>query len=125
MSGSTPRFSIDGSSRLLPVRQGPGGGEPARDDEGDCRGHLPDALIERRDKADFTGAQLGQHTRRFAETWSGGGVDTDLVDPECLRGMWRSEPDVRPALLLQLAWLHDHGAESGTPRGQPPPRNRW
>lgn len=75
-----------------------------------ANGYLPDALLVRADKAVFTGTHVGDHTRRFAEGWSGGGVDTGLVDPDALRQVWLSpEPDVRSALLLQLAWIHDHG----------------
>jgi asparagine synthase (glutamine-hydrolysing) len=76
-----------------------------------AEGDLPDALIERRDKAEFTGTHFGQHTRQFAEHWSGGGLDPDLVDVDALRQMWLSpQPNVRTALLLQLAWLHDHAS---------------
>jgi asparagine synthase (glutamine-hydrolysing) len=70
---------------------------------------LPDALLSRGDKAVFTTSFFSEHTRRFAETWSGGGLDTELVDPERVREAWLApEPDVRSALLLQIAWLHDH-----------------
>lgn len=70
---------------------------------------LPEALLARPDKAVFTNAIFNDHTRGFAKDWSGGGVDTDLVDPEAVRQEWLApEPDFRSALLLQTAWLHDH-----------------
>lgn len=85
-----------------------------------AEGYLPDALIERRDKAEFTGTHFGQHTRQFAERWSGEGVDPDLVDSDALRQVWLSpQPNVRTALLLQLAWLHDHGAREASEGAAP------
>jgi asparagine synthase (glutamine-hydrolysing) len=73
---------------------------------------LPDALLSRGDKAVFTTSFFNEHTRRFAKAWSGGGLDTELVDPETVREAWLApEPDVRSALLLQIAWLHDHRHE--------------
>lgn len=70
-------------------------------------GVLPDAVLDRRDKAQFDAVFFGAASRRFAETWSGqDGVDLDLVDPERLRREWlEPEPDFRSALLLQIAWL--------------------
>jgi asparagine synthetase B (glutamine-hydrolysing) len=73
-------------------------------------GLLPDELLDRRDKALFNATFFGEATRRFAEEWSGQGVDTSLVDPDALRQTWlEPDPDFRSALLLQLAWLRDHG----------------
>lgn len=75
-------------------------------------GVLPDALLDRRDKAIFNASFYGEATLRFAEEWSGEGVDTSLVDPEALRRAWlEREHQFRTALLLQIAWLHDHGSE--------------
>jgi asparagine synthase (glutamine-hydrolysing) len=70
---------------------------------------LPDSVLGRTTKATFNAAFWGRHTRAFAESWSGGGVDADLVDPEVLRGIWVSE-ERQPitAALLQQAWLSDH-----------------
>jgi asparagine synthase (glutamine-hydrolysing) len=69
-------------------------------------GVLPDALLDRRAKAHFGTVFFGEATRRFAESWSGEGVDESLVDPAVLRREWlRSSPDFRSALLLQVAWL--------------------
>jgi asparagine synthase (glutamine-hydrolysing) len=78
---------------------------------------LPDAILGRRDKAHFDATYFGAATRRFAKTWTGGGIDPSLVDPDALRSEWlEPKPDFRSALLLQIAWLHDHGL---TPDGLP------
>jgi asparagine synthase (glutamine-hydrolysing) len=78
---------------------------------------LPDATLGRRDKAQFDATYFGAATRRFAKTWTGGGIDNSLVDPDALRREWlEPKPDFRSALLLQIAWLHDHGL---TPDGLP------
>ena len=74
-------------------------------------GVLPDALNARPDKAGFNATFFGDATRRFAEEWSGGGVDLSLVDPDALRREWLDpSPNYHSAMLLQLAWLHDHAA---------------
>jgi asparagine synthase (glutamine-hydrolysing) len=76
-------------------------------------GLLPEALLNRRDKARFDADYFGAASRRFAERWTGEGVDTTLVDPEALRREWlRAEPDFRSALPMQVAWLHDFRAAS-------------
>jgi len=68
---------------------------------------LPRELLERSTKAYFTHAVFTEHTRSFARQWGGGGVDTDLVDPEALRENWLSESPHLPTMnLLQQAWLH-------------------
>jgi asparagine synthase (glutamine-hydrolysing) len=76
-----------------------------------AHGVLPDALLERRDKAFFTATFFGPATAEFARRWSGEGLDDSLVDPEVLRALWLGEnPDFRSAMLLQTAWLHDRRA---------------
>ena len=75
---------------------------------------LPRALIERRTKAGFNRAFFASHSRAFAESWSGGGIDESLVDPEALRAEWlRPVPDFRTAMLLQAAWLDQRRADAG------------
>ncbi len=62
----------------------------------------------------------GEATRAFAARWSGEGLDEELVDPDALRELWRSEPehqDIRTGLLMQLAWLHDERAIETKERG--------
>jgi asparagine synthase (glutamine-hydrolysing) len=68
---------------------------------------LPDEVLARPDKAMFAAAFVGQWTDEFARGWNGEGVDTDVVDPEVLKAAWCHERfDLRAALLLQSAWLH-------------------
>jgi asparagine synthase (glutamine-hydrolysing) len=70
---------------------------------------LPDSVLGRTTKATFNAAFWGRHTRHFAEVWSGGGVDAELVDSEVLRSIWVSEKrQPITAALLQQAWLSDH-----------------
>jgi hypothetical protein len=70
---------------------------------------LPDSVLGRTSKATFNAAFWGRHTRHFAEGWSGGGVDAELVDPDVLRSVWISEQrQPITAALLQQAWLSDH-----------------
>jgi asparagine synthase (glutamine-hydrolysing) len=67
---------------------------------------LPREVLERRTKALFANAVFTRHTREFARTWNGTGVDTDLVDPDALRAVWLSPtPDAPSMTLLQQAWL--------------------
>jgi len=74
-------------------------------------GLLPDSIMSRTSKANFTVAYVGRPTREFARGWSGEGVDPDLVDPEALRSMWLSDhPPAPTSALLQAAWI---AAEAG------------
>ncbi|GAB3583489.1 hypothetical protein GCM10027445_58330 [Amycolatopsis endophytica] len=67
---------------------------------------LPREILERGTKATFTGAVFTERTRAFARTWTGRGVDPELVDPEALRDNWLSpEPHAPSMTLLQQAWL--------------------
>jgi asparagine synthetase B (glutamine-hydrolysing) len=67
-------------------------------------GLLPEAVLVRADKADFTAAVWNESTRKFISRWPGGGLPDSLVDEAGLRRAW-AEPDARTALLLQAAWL--------------------
>lgn len=76
-----------------------------------ARGLLPDAVIERRDKAYFNGSRFGPATRRFVQRWDGRGVDDSLVDAAELRAAWEADvPPAATAMLLQQAWLADQEA---------------
>lgn len=67
---------------------------------------LPDGVLARSTKAGFTTAYWSGHSRVFAREWDGTGVDPDLVDPERLRAVWRSElPTYGSATPLHAAWL--------------------
>jgi asparagine synthetase B (glutamine-hydrolysing) len=70
---------------------------------------LPPAVLARRTKAEFNATFFHRHTRAFAEQWSGAGVDSELVDVEALRSVWRGpRHNALSAALLQTAWLADN-----------------
>lgn len=74
---------------------------------------LPPPLAARTGKAVFNRAYLGHTSREFARSWSGLGIDTNLVDAEGLRATWLEESaHWMSALLIQQAWLMT------APRGQ-------
>ena len=78
-------------------------------------GLLPETVLERRDKANFTRAFWRTPARTFSERWMGEGIDHDLVDADALRRAWSAPiPDFRTAMLLQSAWLATEGAEQCT-----------
>lgn len=67
---------------------------------------LPDDVLTRADKTGFRDAYWGPHSREFAASWSGGGVDREVVDEDVLRRLWATGRPLLPtALLLQSAWL--------------------
>jgi asparagine synthase (glutamine-hydrolysing) len=67
---------------------------------------LPDQVLGRTSKADFTRCYMGRHTREFATEWSGDGVDDELVDAEQLKQLWLASPPLAPtSAILQAAWL--------------------
>ena len=82
---------------------------------------LPPAVVARRSKSSFDAAFFSTHSRAFAATWTGTGVDPSIVDAERLAEEWRSEhPDPRSFLLLQRARLsslasHDRPTPSKSP----------
>ena len=71
-------------------------------------GHLlPEALVTRQEKVYFNRVLFSESSKRFAASWNGEGVDTDLVVPDQLRRVWESdEPHAGSAALLQAAWLN-------------------
>lgn len=94
------------------------GGWLGRGDRADVLGALvpdllPAAVIERRTKAEFGGTFMSHHTREFASSWTGAGVDPSLVDPDELRRMWlQGDRNALTSALLQAAWLGDHSSRS-------------
>jgi Asparagine synthase len=73
---------------------------------------LPAAVVERRTKAFFNRAFMGEATADFARRWDGSGVDTELVDVERLREEWLSDrPSALSSTLLHSAWSHAEGSE--------------
>jgi hypothetical protein len=83
-------------------------------------GHLlPERALGRTDSTNFQRVLWGHRARAFAESWSGAGLDTEMVDPEVLRDEWLSDsPDFRTAGLLQLAWLSEAVAQQGIPEAR-------
>ena len=74
----------------------------------------PERLLRRRTKASFDHPYWNRYTRDFAESWTGRGLDRELVDPAELRREWRSpQPIAASSTLLQLAWVAELEA-SGT-----------
>jgi asparagine synthase (glutamine-hydrolysing) len=68
---------------------------------------LPESVINRRSKAEFSGPFYATATKRFADEWDGdAGPASDLVSPEVLREIWRSpQPHGMSAMLLQASWI--------------------
>jgi hypothetical protein len=74
---------------------------------------LPADLAARPTKARFNEVFWNRHSRRFAASWDGRGVDSKLVDPDRVREQWRSpRPHFGTALLLQQAWLAGESASA-------------
>ena len=73
---------------------------------------LPPAIVNRADKARFNAVFFGDTSRRFARVvrpWNrqvAGGYQRR----EC-REWLEPKPDTRAALLLQIAWIHDHAVD--------------
>jgi asparagine synthase (glutamine-hydrolysing) len=67
---------------------------------------LPGVVSGRAGKAIFSEVFFGPRMRRFAEEWSGAGVDASLVDPEALRREWLlPRPQFCSLVPIQAAWL--------------------
>jgi hypothetical protein len=74
---------------------------------------LPGTVLERPTKAQFDALFWNRHSRRFAATWNGGGIDRDLVELEALRSLWSSpSPPGQTFTLLQAAWIASSYAEA-------------
>jgi asparagine synthase (glutamine-hydrolysing) len=71
---------------------------------------LPDEVLSRETKADFSKAMLNEHSRAFIAEWGGQGIRPDLVSADRLRETW-SQESIAPGtnLLLQTAWLASQG----------------
>ena len=78
---------------------------------------VPEALIARRGKAEFSEPMFSNHTRAFALSWDGrNGIDPDLVDSDALRRVWTaSQPHSGSAMALQAAWLASQPAALEAP----------
>lgn len=74
---------------------------------------LPEQILSRRSKAEFSEPFFGRHVRSFARRWDGhSGIDAALVDGQVLRDAWLvRQPHFHSALALQAAWLASNGRE--------------
>jgi hypothetical protein len=73
---------------------------------------LPDELLVRSDVVNEQRVLFGERARSFAASWSGGGLDPDVVDCDVLRECWaRAEPPWAATMLFQMAFAHDEGVE--------------
>jgi hypothetical protein len=92
---------------------------------------LPAELLGRPDKACFDEVFFHEHSRAFAESWSGAGVPAE-VDARALREQWLAgAPAAQSFSLLQAAWLADRGEQPAGPvvegvpaAGPPQPQHR-
>lgn len=68
---------------------------------------LPESILARHGKAEFSEPLFGPETRRFARRWDGRtGIPTELADGEALREVWCGpRPHFLSAMALQSAWL--------------------
>lgn len=82
---------------------------------------LPPEIIERRTKAVFNRAYLGDSTREFARRWNGRGLP-EGVDADWLKDHWCTADEIHAGtvLLLHQAWLETEGA-TGSAAGRVPP----
>ncbi len=72
---------------------------------------LPERVLTRSSKADFTTVVWGPRTRSFAAAWNGTGIDHELVDSDALRAEWsRESPRFGATAQLLEAWLFAHRA---------------
>lgn len=73
---------------------------------------LPEAIIRRHTKAEFTGVYVNRHTRAFVERWDGTGLP-DEIDAAWLKAHWTSGDRCHAGtqMLLQMAALHEAGVD--------------
>ncbi|MBY6539458.1 hypothetical protein HQ325_12315 [Rhodococcus sp. BP-349] len=70
---------------------------------------LPELLVTRKTKAEFGNSFWTDNTRRFAQSWTGGGFGdiARYIDEDGLRAEWSKQvPDARSMLLLQQLWMN-------------------
>lgn len=87
---------------------------------------LPPEVVERRSKASFDRAFWTEPARAFVRSWTGAGIDHDLVLVDVLDELWKSDDPPNPLtwLLLQHAWLAarsdpDQAARASSSRSAP------
>ena len=76
---------------------------------------LPDEVNARDGKVYFNNAFIHGHSRAFLEQWDGTGLDSDLIDVDALREVWR-QPTIHSGTfqLMQAAWLASHEPSART-----------
>jgi asparagine synthase (glutamine-hydrolysing) len=77
---------------------------------------LPEPILVRSTKASFDEVFWNRHSRAFAQSWNGGGVDPGTVNVEALRREWASPaPNPRSFLQAQVAWLNSSSSREVVP----------
>jgi len=78
---------------------------------------LPEEVLTRTGKGQYTRCYLGEPTHQFAAGWSGEGLDADLVRADELKRLWINDaPPAPTAALLQAAWLATERRSRATDR---------
>jgi hypothetical protein len=76
---------------------------------------LPEEVLTRTGKGQYTRCYMGGPTRDFAAGWSGDGVDAELVRADELKRLWICGAPAAPTTaLLQAAWLATEGRSTAT-----------
>ena len=77
---------------------------------------VPEALISRPGKAEFSEPMFSNHTHAFARSWDGrSGIDPRIVDDDTIRRVWTAlRPHSGSAMALQAAWLASRSADLAT-----------
>lgn len=92
---------------------------------------LPAEILTRQTKAHFQAVAWNRHTSAFIRDWDGTGIDPALVDVEVLRRHWQAnDSSTQPqtpyayqsAVLLQAAWVAQHGGSTPLTRTDAPVR---
>ncbi|MGI8457569.1 MAG: asparagine synthase-related protein, partial [Propionibacteriaceae bacterium] len=72
---------------------------------------LPDPILVRSTKADFTASRWGEREREFAQNWDGSGVDPSLIRADELRREWLAPtPHPLTEYLLHHVWATTRAA---------------
>jgi hypothetical protein len=89
-------------------------------------GHLvPEEILRRRDDPTIQGVLFRGRSRALVESWTGGGVDPDVVDPAVLHEVWSRETvDWRSSALLQLVAAHEESEKRTSNKSRKPAPSR-
>jgi asparagine synthase (glutamine-hydrolysing) len=76
---------------------------------------LPPAVLGRTSKALFTQVNFTEHSREFARSWDGTGINDSIIDGELIRAEWLSPlPRFGAMAPLQSAWLAGQPRATGS-----------